>query len=428
MRSRAKLVIALFSVVLLHSHLYAQNQPATTAAVQMRAVSLRVFQSKLAAALQEGRIPDELQLLCGLTVISGYVIDNDSNDMILFGRADPQRPPLHTEDLVVALRNVWFRYPREQGKAFDFADPGCSIDPDPAIIQELQNAARTILQAEVEESTLKNWGDVCGRPQTVRTIGIPARTHFAKVMVDADYFMKRLVDGSESLGVEGLTSLLDMTMTQAKEEILRSGKTSLPVESMNRFWFYPGRNRYAEDTGIVEIEKCPVILLTEQEHLGKTEITGTGRANPLAQKFADSFSVSYSQIAEKKPLYFELEALFRIVALAKIAKYQNVKVDFSYLLDHSPLSWVDVPLTLPGLANLKQFQHRRDVPDGYELLQLWLPSCGGVDIGINVTADSFDRDRTGRLPAMKRELLSARPSPEALYWDCVLKTPYRPVP
>ena len=171
-----------------------------------------------------------------------------------------------------------------------------------------------------------------------------------------------------------------------------------------------------------------MILLTEQEHLDKTEIKGTGRANPLAQKFADSFSASYSQIAEKKPLYLELEALFRIVALAKIAKYQSVNVDLSYLLDHSPLSWVDVPPTLPGLANLKQFQHRRDVAGGYELLQLWLPSCGGVDIGINVTADSFDRDRTGRLPAMKRELLSARPSPEALYWDTVLRTPYRPVP
>jgi hypothetical protein len=426
MRSRAKLVIALFSVVLLQSHLYAQNQPATTTAVQMRAVSLRVLQSKLAPGAPEGGTPDELPFLCGLTVISGYVIDNDSNDMILFGRVDPQRPQLHVEDLAVALRNAWFKYAKQQGHTIYYADPGCSIDPDPAVIQELRNAAKTILQGEVEESALKNWGDVCGHPQTVRTMGIPATTHFAKVMVDADYFMKRLVDGSEFLGLEGLTSLVDMTMTQAKGEILQSGKTSIPIESMNRFWFYPGRNQYAEDAGIVEIEKCPVVLLTELEHLAKDKITGTGRVNPLAQSFTESFSTCYNQIAEKRPLYYELEGLFRTVALAKIAKFKNTGIDLQCLLDQLPLMQTDVPITLPGLSNVKQFEHRWDVPNGYKVVQLCLPSCGGVDIGINVTASSFHRDQTGRLPRVRQALLSARSSSEALYWDFVLKTPYQP--
>lgn len=426
MRLRARLVVALFSVVLLQSHLCAQNQPTDASTVQMRAVSLRVLQSKLALSASEGGTPDELAFLCGLTVISGYVIDNNSNDMILFGRVDPQRPRLHVEDLAVALRNAWFKYAKQQGHTIYYADPGCSIDPDPAVIQELRNAAKTMLQGEVEESALKNWGDVCGRPQTVRTMGIPAATHFAKVIVDADYYMKRLVDGSESLGLEGLTSLLDMTMTQAKEEILQSGKTSIPVESMNRFWFYPGQNRYAEDAGVVEIEKCPVVLLTELEHLAKDRITGTGRVNPLAQNFARSFSTSYNQVAEKRPLYYELEGLFRAVALAKIAKFKSVAVDFKCLLEHLPLVQTDVPPTLPGLSNARQFEHRWDVPNGYKIVRLCLPSCGGVDIGINVTASSFHHDQTGRLLRMKQALLSARSSSEALYWDFVLKTPYQP--
>jgi hypothetical protein len=406
--------------------LYAQNQPTTATTVQMRAVSLRVLQSKLALSVPKCETPDELSFLCGLTVISGYVIDNDSNDVILFGRVDPQRPQLHVEDLAVALRSAWFKYPEEQGHSIYYPDPGCSIDPDPAVIQELRNAAKIILQGEVEESALKNWGDVCGQPQAVRTMGIPARTHFAKVMVDADYYMKRLVDGSESLGLGGLTSLLDMTMAQAKEEILQSGKTSIPIESMNRFWFYPGQNQYAEDSGIVEIQKCPVILLTELEFLAKDKISGTGKVNPLARSFAESFSTSYGQIAEKKPLYYELEGLFRTVALAKIAKFKNTVVDLEYLLDHLPLLQADIPRTLPGLSNARQFEHRWDVPNGYKIVQLCLPSCGGVDIGINVTASSFHRDQTGRLPRVKQALLSARSSSEALYWDFVLKTPYQP--
>lgn len=423
MKKRARLLISFLSVLLLQTYSYTQSQPASTTSEQMRAVSLRVLQGKLAFCVPEGQLPDEFEHICGLTVVSGYVIDNESNDMILFGRVDPQRPPLHMEDLAVALRNAWLKYATVRGNTRYYADPGCSIDPDPIVIQELQTAANAISQGKVEEDVLKNWDSVCSRPQAVRTMGIPATTHFANVLVDADYFMKRLVDGSESLGLESFTSLLDMTLAQAKEEILADGRTTIPVESMNRFWFYPGQNRYAEDTGIVEIEKCPVILLTEQEHLARDKIAGTGRVNPLAQKFADSFSTRYNQIAEKKPIYYELEGLFRTVALAKIAKYRNAGVDLDYLLNQFPLSQADVRPTLPGISNLKQFEHRWDLPNGYKILQLWLPSCGGVDIGINVTASNFVHDQTGRLHKVRRALLSARSSPQALYWDFVLGTP-----
>jgi len=381
----------------------------------MRAVSLRVLQDTAARTPQRAA---ELRLLCGLTVLAGYVIDVDSKDLILFGQVEAKRPPLHAEDLAVALRNARLKYAERKGNTVTYSHPGCSIDPAPAVMHDLQMIGESIQRTEeIEEARFREWERVCGRPQTVKILGIPFATHFSRILVDADYCLKRLVDGSDSLGLDSFSSIPDMTLADAKEQIIRDGKTSIPLESMNRFWLYPGLTRYSEDNGIVEIASCPVILLTEEEHVVKNEIVGTNRTNPYAKKFADSFSAEYEKIAEKRPIYRELEGLFRFVALAKIWDFKHADVDLRYLLDACPLSPAVVPRTLAGLSNLKKIEHRQDVPGGVQVFQLYLPSCGGVDIGINITASDFVHDQTGRLAEIRRSLLDARRSSDSLYWD-----------
>ncbi len=416
MKKYAALMICFLSLFLLQTCLLAQDPATVQTPASMRAVSLSALQT--AAVRKPQQLSNELQFLCGLTVVSGYVVDDEVKDLILFGQVDPQRPRLHSEDLVVALRNAWLKYAEVKGNTHYYSDPGCSIDPSPAVIRQLQATGNSIQKDnQIEEAEFKKWEKVCAQAQTVRVLGIPFSTHFARVLVDADYFMKRLVDGSESLALDSFTSMLEMTLADAKEQIIRDGTTSVPSQSMNRFWFCPGQSRYSEDTGIVQLEACPVILLTEEEHLGENEIVGANRVSPYARKFADSFSALYDKIAEKRPIYRELEGLFRFVALAKMWHFKQADVDLHYLLDGFLVSRAEVASTLPGLSNLKHFEHRWDVPGGYQLLRLFLPSCGGVDIGINITASDFVHDQTGRLAATRRSLLSARPSPDALYWD-----------
>lgn len=388
-----------------------------------RAVSLRVLQERVKRCMAKGKCPENILELCGLKKINGFVIDQKNRDLILVGRVDATAPALYLEDFVIALRNAWWKYAPLRGNTYYYSAPGCSIDPNPETIQRLQQVGRGIFSHSGEmEKSLQKWDTICSEPQTVRILGVPFDSHFAKICVDADYYMKRLVNGSVSLGIEGFESLTDMTLSKAKEDVVQNRPISMPLSCLNRFWFFPGENRYVEDKGVVLIRRCQVKLLTEEEFLTKAgKVAGSGRANPLAQTFSENFTAKYSQIANKRQIYAELEGLFRFVALAKIMKYQDAPseagVNLDYLLNRYPIRRTHVNRTLPGLSHVKGFEHRRDFSGGYEIAQLRLPSCGGVSIDIRIGNAIFIRDKTGRLLELREAVLKAKPSPDALYWD-----------
>ena len=109
----------------------------------------------------------------------------------VFGKVDTTSPDLYLEDFVIALRNAWWKYASLKGYTYYYSAPGCSIDPNPKTIQKLQQVGGKILSTSGEvESSLKQWHAICSQPQKVRVLGIPFDSRFAKVMVDADYYMK----------------------------------------------------------------------------------------------------------------------------------------------------------------------------------------------------------------------------------------------
>lgn len=390
-----------------------------------RAISLRVLQNKLKEFKDPRKSSPELQHFSGITSIGGYVVDNANQDIILFGQVDGTLPPLNVEDLVIALRNAWMAYAERKGNTIYYTHPGCSIDPDPKVVKRLQGLAEQVLggssPADVEKH-ISQWRNTCGHPQGVRVLGVPFDIRFSWTMVKADYDMKRLVDGSDSLAIPGFSSLTDMTLDMIKEDMSQGRASSIPLAAMNRFWFYPGENRYLEDEGVVEIDQCSVVLLTEAEYLNQRgQITGSGQASPLAVEFTQSFSAGYATIAKERPIYKDLENLFRFVALAKILKFkegvQASVLDMDYFLTGYPAAKTPVQRELPGLCNVKKFEQRRDFQNGYEVSLLWLPSCGGVSIDIDVSQSNFAMDRGRKLPELRSMVLEARPNPEALFWD-----------
>lgn len=384
-----------------------------------RAVSLKALQEMAKESMANGTCPKDILQLCGIKRVSGYVIDEKNKDLILIGEVDDTSPPLYLEDFVIALRNVWWIYAPLKGNTYYYSPPGCSIDPDPAVFNNLQQISSQISSSSNPEEVqkyLNQWRSVCSQPQQVRVMGIPTDTRFAKVMVEADYYMKRLVDGSVTLNIPGFTSLMDMFLNIARRDIQEGKPISVPLSSYNRFWFSPGENSFLEDKGIVYIKKSEVRLLTEEELLTKSgEVVGIGKPNPLADEFAKNFSAKYTEIAKIKPIYSELEALFRFVSLAKIIKYRNAaseaEISLDYLLNHYPVKNTPVSRTLPGLSNVKEFRHEGQFFEAY----LWLPSCGGVSIDINIKDSDIARDSTGSL--LKEDVLKAKPSQDALYWD-----------
>ena len=63
-----------------------------------RAISLKVLQERLKASQGMGSYPQELLQLTGLTRVSGYIVDADNHDIILFGEIEEGFPILNLKD------------------------------------------------------------------------------------------------------------------------------------------------------------------------------------------------------------------------------------------------------------------------------------------------------------------------------------------
>ena len=364
--------------------------------------------------------------LAGITRLTGYLVDEKTRDVIVLGEVAEDAPALHVEDFAVAFRSAWLKYATRHGHTIYYQDPGCSIDPDAAVVQQLSEIA----PQRVSDETMDEWCDICDQPQRVRVMGAPFDSRFAQVMVDADYLMKQLADGSEQLEIPGFTSLGDMRYAAAREALSKDRMPRATGISVNRFWFYPGKAKFYERDGVTTIQECPVTLLTEEQHLTREGLTGLRRPDPQALQFAKGFSAHYDEIAQARPVYRELDGLFRMAALAKLAKYDGVQAGLDYLMNRYPLPKVKVERTLPGVSRVQTVERRRDVEGGYESVRMWLPSCGGVNMGYKIGPDNYKRTtprsdavKKGRRQApaqpsgRKKAVLKARPSPDALAWD-----------
>lgn len=386
-----------------------------------RAISLKVLQERLKASQGTGAYPQEMLQLFGLTRVSGYIVDADNHDVILFGEIEEGFPLLHLNDFVVALRNTWLKYAELKGDTYYYLAPYCSLEPDLRVMASLQDIGNEIFQEstiEGIESALEKWRQLCGSPQFVVIKGIPFHSHFAEVIIKADYQMKRLAVGYDNPSISGFTSLADLTLKKARKDYAAKGTVSYDSSVGNRFWFYPGEILFLEDEGIVEIDKIQIALLTEESYLSLSgRVTGKGKTSQTAESFASRFTSMYDQLADEMSIYLEFENLFDIFALSKSLKYKSspkkAQLDLKYFLDQYSLSRNSVSEHLPGTPNVKQFEHRSK----NQTAKVWIPFCGGVNMNFKLSSRSFRRDTTGKLSRRRKAALMARPNPQSLFWD-----------
>ena len=222
----------------------------------------------------------------------------------------------------------------------------------------------------------------------MRVMGVPFDTHFAKVMVDADYYMKRIVNGSVALGLDGLHSLSDLDM-ETRRQLMREGKGSGDIGgTMNRFWFSPGESTYEVRGGATLLRSCKVKLLTEEEFLTEQGvISQMGRPNPAADEFARSFSQRYDQIAELRPIYKELKGLFAFVAIARLIKEEHADKSamdsLAYLTKAYQTGTSPVSRLVNGLTDVRQIDESVDTPKGPARLSMVQSTCGGVSMSVH---------------------------------------------
>lgn len=269
-----------------------------------RKVSLAQLAAELSARLADGTaIDDELQHLAGLQRIDYVFVDREQRDIILAGPAEPfaadsagllrgtesGRPPLSLDDLLIALRHV-------PGQS----QIGCSIDPVPerlAALDRFLKANSTPANPATIEGRFRQMATTLGM-QDIRVDGVPAESRFGRLLVAADYQMKRISMGLEDPGVKGLRSHLSL---------LKGGGNSI-----QRWWLVPLYDGlYCDELRLTFEFTGPRVQLLSQEELtnaaGQRSAAATTRLSTEA--FARSFTEHYPQLADQQPVFAELQQL-----------------------------------------------------------------------------------------------------------------------
>ena len=324
----------------------------------LRQVSL----ARLVAAVDEfastGKaLPPEVLFLGGLERITHVFVDPEGHDIILAGPADTAtvdaagnvvgatsgRPLLQLEDFVVALR------------AIDGARQGgirCSIDPSPEGVAKLQQYLRSLKTIGDPDVTLRSMEESLG-PQRVTVGGVPADSRLARVLVAADYRMKRIGMGLEPSGVPGLPSYLSM---------VPPGSTT--GATLPRFWLEASYDPIARDADELawRITGRRMKCLTENDVLAKDggrEVIERGKApaDKVAEKWCAAMTSHYDALAARQPVFAELVNCVDLAVVAALIHGRQLDkragLDLGPLMDDKKLAvpTYEAPATTSTVAS-----------------------------------------------------------------------------
>lgn len=321
---------------------------------ELRFLSLVEWERQIEKHLAEkSAIPDEVFYLAGLQQITDVFVLPETKDLVIAGPAEgfapdavgrmigvnSGRPTLRLDDFVVALRTL------RQAR-----DIGCSIDPVPERLAELQRFIKQggAATADVVEARFKQMDDILGL-QNVRIDGVSPDTHFAVALVEADYRMKRIAMGHENPGVKGLKSHLSM--------LGANGNT------MQRWWFVPLYDGiYRSEDGLAFRFAGQRLQLLAEEEIADAQGNRSGAATTRisTKAFAKQFTEKFPELAAKSPIFGELQNLTDWAVFVALLQKERLadKVDWKMvtLLDEQRLGvpTFNAPKQVPSSVNYKK--------------------------------------------------------------------------
>jgi len=291
----------------------------------LRCISLKHLEQAIRD--KKGSINDEMRYLAGLLRVRYVFFYPDSGDIVIAGPAEgwttdandravgisSGRPVVRLEDLCVALR----AFPPD-GKTTRMI--GCSIDPTKEGLAAYEKFVRSIgsnldprdtQRVEMVAEGMRNSKGL----QSVRVNGVSAKTHFAMVMVEADYRMKLIGIGMEKPPVR-LVSFVD-----------RANASQLGSQGLARWFFTPNYEcvRTSADGNAMELVGDGVKVVSEEELVGANgQRAVSGRGNSASQGFTQAFTKVYSELAERSPVYAELRNMIDLSVMAAYIQQQHL--------------------------------------------------------------------------------------------------------
>lgn len=322
-------------------------------ATDRRVISLNGLQAKLKEAHESGQHLDtETMFLAGMQRIEYVIVDQENNDILLAGPAEPWmvRPDGHVvgtktggsvlrlDDLVTAFRSV--ETARNNGGIL------CSIEPTPEGRVRLQNFLKNVkLRPGQNPAYLEAGMRQAFGPQQILLGGVATDSRFARTLVAADFEMKRIAMGLTQSPVAGLPSYLELAKNQVQSTV-----------STPRWWMASDYEPVARDAEgrVWKISGQGVKTLTEDDTFDKDgKVRGTGRKNALATKWADMMTEQYEELSRERPVFRDLRNAMDLAVIATLITQQQLDhksgIDLSVLRgndSHVELASYEMPKTL----------------------------------------------------------------------------------
>jgi hypothetical protein len=383
----------------------------------LRKISLTRLEKQVQARTALGREPTEaMRYLAGIHKIKYVFVYPDSRDIVLAGLAgdwttdredrvvnrESGRPVLHLDDLVLCLRHAG----KESEGGF-----GCSINPTQTGLARTQafltESAKTKLDPSRRDAWLARIRESLGR-QEIEVFGVAPRTRAAQVMVEADYHMKLVGLGLEE-GVLGVTNYLELlagASDQANLDVLR--------------WWFTLDYRAIQTTAARDaflISGPSVKVQSENERLTEEgRRVATGETKGPNERFARTFTEHLAELAQKHPVYAELQNVCDLALVAALLKAERVADRVGW----RPTSF--------GNDGDYEIAARREAPKEVESVvahrvvnrsRIVAAVSGGVrvDPARYVKKSAVEVDRYGRLAADRAACQPTASDPDAWWWD-----------
>ena len=379
---------------------------------KLRKVSLVRLEQQVKDLLDAGKsIPDDMQFLAGLTRITHVFYYPETDDVVIAGPAEGYfktaqnevvgmttgKAVLQLQDLIVALRA--FGPDNNTTKVISV-----SIDPTQEGLRQLKAATRqiTTIQRHQAMDVARLFHDALGY-QTITFKGVSPKTHFAQVLVEADYNMKLIGIGVERAPA-GITSFIQAATAQ-------SGN------GLQRWFFQPNYDAVtvAEDSMAMELTGSGVKLVGEDESISaKGQRTRTGKANRASRMFTTSFTKSYDKLAEVNPLYGQLRNLMDLTIAAAFIQKKGLYEKAGWSLD---------TFSDESVASVEHFNAPEKVDAVVNAVwkdgNLMTPIGGGVSIQprISLNSDRVKVDSEGKINELKSSIVVDNLKDGQWWWD-----------
>ncbi len=381
----------------------------------LRKVSLPRLERAIQLKLALGEpIDEEMHFLAGIQKIEYVFVYPETGDIVIAGpagdwRADAEgrvvssetgRPVLRLDDLLVVLREM-----ADGDKNF-----GCSITP----IQEhlartkayIEETSKRPLRPTQRNTWLQGIRDQLAE-QEIEFYGVDPRTRVARVLFEADYRMKLTGIGVEE-GAAGVPSYLSMLDVEP-------GQPAPPMGVL-RWWFTMNYDSIlsSEALNAFELRGQGVMVKSENEMIADDgKRLHTGQSDEETAAFAHNFTEHFDGMAQKYPVYAELQNIFDLALVAALINTQDLPGQVGWHMttfaneNQYPTSLGYEPKMVETVMNHKVVNRT----------QILAVASGGVTIAPEAAAKSLETDKSGKLSSIQD-----RTDPEQLnrgqwWWD-----------